>query len=165
MLVIVASVALVSGFLLVGGYFLFRFYMVHRVNSVDIERFYGPYDMPTAVLWEVRNHGDLHFEFGTHGKDWQLDFKCKGRIRLFLWTHTYNMAEFAWQRLAEERQFPIVWRHAVCLTLLSCLAAAKILVWPSADDVAALVGFDSITAEKLTGIKAALEQRDKVHVD
>lgn len=162
MLVIAASVSLVSGFLLIGGYFLFRLRMVNRVN--DIESFYGPYDMPAAVLWEVRNHNDLHFEFGAQGHDWQLDFKCQGRIRLFLWAHIYYLIEFAWQRLAEERRFSFVWWHTMAMGLLSGVAAVKTLLWPNPDDVEALVGFDSITAQKLAGIKAALEQREKAPI-
>ncbi len=114
---------------------------------------------------EPPNHNDLHFEFGLDGKGWRFDLKCKGRIRLFLWVHAYYMIEFAAGRLAQERRFPFLWWHTLFLGMLCGLAALKILVWPSKKDVLALVGFDSITAGKLAGIKAALRQREDAHID
>lgn len=163
-LAIIASFLVALGALSVGAYVLLRLKLVHRAGAVDIERFYGLYDMPLAVLWEVRNHGDLHFEFSACGKGWQLDLKCEGRRRLFLCTRIYHLAEFAWQRLSQQRHFPFLWMHLLCLMMLCLLAAAKTLVWPNPDDVAALVGFDSITAEKLTAIKAAFERREEANI-
>ncbi len=166
MLVIIASVALVSGFLSVGGYFLLRLYMVRRVQRIDISPFYDPYDMGPAVLGDLRNHqADFGFETGAHGKGWEIQLKCYGRKRAYLLMHLYYiLSDSALSRLRQD-PFPFVWLHTACMGILCPVAALKILVWPSQKDVLALVGFDSITAEKLAGIKAALRQREDAHID
>ncbi len=82
----------------------------------------------------------------------------------FLLNLHHILSESALDRLRQD-PFPFVWLHTACMGLLCAGAALKILVWPSQKDVLAHVGFDSITADKLAGIKAALKQRDDAHID
>lgn len=162
----IAVVAASAAVFALGALFLLRLWLLHQLRPErDFERFYGPYDMPQAVQYEVLHHEDLHFEFGLSGEDWEFDSKCKGRKRLFIAAHVFHLFHSARRRLRENSGFPFLWTHFAAYTLLCAAVAAKTLVLPSTRDVLALVGFDSITQERLVGIKAALKRTEGAPTD